>query len=256
MTPFALAIGAASVAASMIAAVTGFGIGSLLTPVLAIQVGTRLAVASVAIPHVVGTIERFWLLRRHVERRVLVGFGIASAVGGLAGALLQTQASSRILGVVFGALLVLAGISEITGWVTRVRWNRGTARAAGVLSGLLGGLVGNQGGIRSAAMLGFDVPKESFVATATAIALVVDGVRLPVYLATQGREIASLAPLLGIAILGVTIGTFLGARLLTRIPPRVFRRVVAILLLFLGTYMIVTGGGIRRPEKEARSACA
>jgi len=247
MTPFTIALGIASVAASMIAAVTGFGIGSLLTPILAIQVGTRLAVAAVAIPHFIGTIERFWILRRHVERRVLVGFGIASAIGGLAGALLQTLASNRILGVVFGVLLVLAGVSELTGWVTRVRWGLGAARVAGMLSGLLGGLVGNQGGIRSAAMLGFDVPKESFVATATAVALIVDGARLPVYLATQGHEILALAPQLGIAVVGVTIGTILGSRLLTRIPQHAFRRVLAILLLALGTYMIVTGGGIRRP---------
>jgi uncharacterized membrane protein YfcA len=37
-----------------ISAVTGFGIGSLLTPVLALQVDTRLAVAAVSIPHVIG----------------------------------------------------------------------------------------------------------------------------------------------------------------------------------------------------------
>lgn len=41
--------------AGAIAAVTGFGIGSLLTPVLALQIDTRLAVAAVSIPHVVGT---------------------------------------------------------------------------------------------------------------------------------------------------------------------------------------------------------
>lgn len=70
------------------AAVTGFGIGSLLTPLLALQVDTRLAVAAVSIPHVVGTELRF------------------------------------------------------RGWVAWV---------AGAASGLLGGLVGNQGGIRSAA---------------------------------------------------------------------------------------------------------
>jgi hypothetical protein len=36
------------------------------------------AVAAVAIPHVVGTAQRFLILRRHVDRRVLLAFGIAS----------------------------------------------------------------------------------------------------------------------------------------------------------------------------------
>src|SRR5438046_953463 len=88
------------------------------------------------------------------------------------------------------------------------------------VTGLLGGLVGNQGGIRTAAMLGFDVPKEAFVATATAVALFVDGARVPVYLATQGRNIADIWPLVLTATVGVVIGTAVGTRVLGRLPPR------------------------------------
>jgi len=240
---FGLLLASAALLAGAIAAVTGFGIGSLLTPVLALQVGTKLAVAAVAIPHFVGTAQRFWILRRHVDRRVVLGFGITSAIGGLAGALLHNWVTSRALGVVFGGLLVLAGVTELTGWVRRVRWGRRAAWIAGTLSGLLGGMVGNQGGIRSAAMLGFEVPRESFVATATAIGLFVDLARLPVYLATQGSEILALWPLLLVATAAVVVGTIVGTRLLTRIPDAAFRRVVAVLLLALGGYMIVTGGG-------------
>jgi uncharacterized membrane protein YfcA len=225
-----------------IAAVTGFGVGSVLTPALAIETGTKLAVAAIAIPHFVGTAQRFWMLRQHVDRRILWGFGIASAIGGLGGALLGARFSSQTLAVVFGGLLVLAGISEFTGWMRRVRWGRRAAWIAGALSGALGGLVGNQGGIRTAAMLGFDVPKESFVATATAIGLFVDGARLPVYLATQGREIAAIWPLVLVATVGTVIGTAYGTRVLGRIPPHIFRRIIAVMLTLLGLYMILGSG--------------
>jgi uncharacterized membrane protein YfcA len=176
-----------------------------------------------------------------VDRRILAGFGIASAMGGLAGALLGTRFSSRGLAVVFGTLLIVAGMSEFTGWIERVRWGRRAAWIAGAVSGALGGLVGNQGGIRTAAMLGFDVPKESFVATATAIALFVDGARLPVYLATQWREIVEIWPLVVAATVGVVIGTAFGTRILGWVPERIFRRVVAVLLMALGLHMIVAG---------------
>jgi uncharacterized protein len=235
---FELLLAAVALAGGAIAAVAGFGIGSVLTPALALETGTKLAVAAVAIPHFVGTLQRFWLLRRHVERRLLLGFGLASAAGGLAGALVQSSLSSRILGLVFGALLVLAALAEFTGWIQKRRWSSRAAWIAGLASGAFGGLVGNQGGIRSAAMLGFEVPKESFVATATAIALFVDVARLPVYLATQWREIAALWPLLAVATLGVVAGTALGTRVLGRLPQRAFRRVVAGLLLALGLYML------------------
>ena len=240
---FMLLLAVAGVASGGIAAVTGFGIGSLLTPLFALRFGTRLAVAAVAVPHAIGTGLRAWLLRRHVERRVLLGFGITSALGGLAGALLHTWVASRALSVVFGVLLLAAGVSELTGWIARVHWGRRVAWVVGAVSGVLGGLVGNQGGIRSASMLGFEVPKESFVATATAIGLCVDAARLPVYLATEGSTLAPSWRLLAGAAVGVVVGTLVGLRLLARLPQRVFRRAVAVLLLALGVYMLVAGGG-------------
>jgi len=222
--------------------VVGFGIGSLLTPTVALQTGTKLAVAAVAIPHFLGTLQRYWLLRQHVDRRVLLGFGLASAAGGLAGALAHVWLSSRVLTSVFGVLLVLAAIAEATGWMQKVHWGRRVAWLAGALSGAFGGLVGNQGSIRSAALLGFDVPKESFVATATAIGLFVDGARLPVYLFTQWRDILEVWPLLVAATTGVVVGTALGSRVLKRIPQTIFRRLIALLLFALGIYMIFAGG--------------
>jgi uncharacterized protein len=236
-------LAAAAVLAGGIAAVTGFGIGSLLTPVLAARVGIDVAVGAVAIPHFVGTAQRLWLLRRHVHREVLLRFGLASAIGGLAGALLHSRVPSRGLVVVFGLVLILAGVSELTGWIQRAGPGRRVAWVAGLLSGALGGLVGNQGGIRSAAMLGFDVPKESYVATATAIGLIVDLARLPVYLATRWIPITKLWPLLLLATVGVSAGTVVGTRVLARLPRPAFRRAVACMLLLLGTYMLVAGRG-------------
>ena len=94
--------------AGAVAAITGFGIGSLLTPLLASQMDTRLAVAAVSVPHVAGTLLRWWMLRPHVERRVFWTFGLTSAAGGLAGALLHGASPSRALTLLFGGLLALS----------------------------------------------------------------------------------------------------------------------------------------------------
>lgn len=235
-----LLLALATVAAA-IAAVAGFGIGSLLTPAVAILVGTPVAVAAVSLPHLVGSATRLWILRRHVDRRVLLGFGLASAAGGLAGALLQGLLGGRGLALAFGAVVAVAGIGELTGWVRSRTWSRPAAWLAGVLSGLLGGLVGNQGGIRAAALLGFDVPKEAFVATATAVALFVDGARVPVYLATNGPAVWAIWPALVAMTIGVIAGTLGGTAVLGRIPDRSFRRAVGVLLVTLGIYMALSG---------------
>lgn len=231
----------AAVAGGGVGAVTGFGIGSLLTPALALHVDARLAVAAVSLPHAVGTALRFWLLGGQVDRRVLWSFGLTSAAGGLTGALVQTQATTQGLMVIFGALLLFSAGAELTGLAQRMRCRGPLAWFAGAASGLLGGLVGNQGGIRSAALLGVDLPKHAFVATATAVALMVDAARVPVYLWRLHEPMSGIAGWIALATLGVVTGTLLGSRVLAWIPERSFRRIVAVVLAVLGAVMVVRG---------------
>jgi uncharacterized membrane protein YfcA len=223
--------------AGAIAAVSGFAIGSLLTPLLSVQLGTKLAVAAVSIPHLFGTALRFWLLRKHVDRRILLSFGFTSAAGGLLGALLHVQFASPLLSLVLATLLVFAGVMGLMGWSQRLEFRGKGAWIAGALSGIFGGLVGNQGGIRSAAMLGLNVQRETFVATATAIALMVDGARMPVYVFSEAHQLAQEWFLITAATAGVLIGTIGGGSVLKRIPEKLFQRVVAALILALGIWM-------------------
>src|SRR5215813_2853181 len=231
----------ASVLAGAVAAVSGFGIGSLLTPLFASQYGTKLSVAIVSIPHLLATAARFAGLRRHLDRKVFLNFGIMSAAGGLLGALLNARANSPALAMVFGCLLIFAGISGLTGLMDRMQFGRKMAWVSGAWSGFFGGLVGNQGGIRSAALLGFDVQKETLVATATAVALIVDGARMPVYLAVESKGILGAWPVLAVSMTGVLLGTFWGVRLLRQIPERTFRTLLHVLILALGLYMLIHG---------------
>jgi uncharacterized membrane protein YfcA len=232
----------AGIVAGAIAAISGFGIGSILTPLLAVWMGTKLAVALVSIPHFIGTALRFAVIRQHVNRRVLWSFGITSAAGGLIGALLHVWLRSVVLGYVLGVLLVFAGITGITGLASRMKFGRTAAWIAGALSGMFGGLVGNQGGIRSAALLGFDLKRDEFVATATAIALLVDVFRMPVYAVTQFAQMAEQWEMIVIATVGVVIGTLSGKWMLSRIPQNVFRMMVAGIVLALGVWMLVHPG--------------
>jgi uncharacterized protein len=244
MSMFNFVLFSASLAAGAIAAISGFGIGSVLTPVIATDIDTKAAVAVVSIPHFIGTLFRFVRLRHHVNRSLALTFGIASAIGGLAGALLNVYAKAEILGYVFGGLLVFAGLTGLTGFAEKMELQGPWKWFGGFVSAAFGGLVGNQGGIRSAAMLGFELSKESFVATATAIALVVDAARMPVYFATQHDPILRSWPIVVLATFGIIAGTLLGARLLARIPERTFKRVVSLLVFGLGIFMFLRAGRI------------
>jgi uncharacterized protein len=212
----------------------------MLTPLLATRYGVPLAVAAVSIPHAIATALRCWRLRASVSWPVLRSFGTFSAAGGLAGALLYTRFSSRALTLTLGALLIATSIAALTDWLRRLRPHGAAALGLGFLSGLFGGVAGNQGGIRAGALLAFHLSPLAFVATSTATGLVVDAVRMPIYVARAGSELLSLATPIGVATAGVVAGTLIGERVLFGLPPEQFRRVVGGLIGALGGWLVVS----------------
>jgi uncharacterized protein len=221
------------------ASIVGFGIGSLLTPVLALQFGTSTAVAAVTIPHALATIVRCWRLRPHIDRSVLVRFGLLSALGALAGALVYTSLGLTVLTRILGGLLVLTSVTHLTGCSSRWQPRGHLIGAFGVLSGFFGGLAGNQGGLRSAAMLAFRLTPIRFVATATAIGVLVDITRTPVYLWHAGDELLILWYPITLAAIGVLIGTVVGERILFGLSVRRFSYVVGIAIGALGGWLLL-----------------
>ena len=223
------------------AAVAGFGIGSLLTPALAASFGTSTAVAAVAIPHAAATALRCWRLRSNIEWNVVRSFGLLSATGGLIGALLYTRFSNAALTLTLGLLLLSTAVATIVDLPARVRVRGAVVGGLGLLSGLFGGLAGNQGGLRAAAMLSLALPPVRYVATATATAILVDLVRTPIYVWRAGGVLASLITPLAVATIGVLIGTVLGERILFGLSIRQFRYAIAVLIGLLGVWLVVQG---------------
>jgi uncharacterized membrane protein YfcA len=238
VTAFELLVAAVGVLAGGVASIAGFGVGSLLTPLLTPAYGAKLGVALVAIPHAVATLLRLWHLRAEISWRVVGSFGLTSAIGGLTGAYVFTQAPAGLLARTLGALLIAVGLAETAGVTQRLRFRGAVAWIAGAISGLFGGMVGNQGGVRSAGLLGFGLSPRAFVATAAAIALLVDLVRVPIYVHAQGPEMLAAWRIMLWSTIGVSAGTFAGSAMLFRLPTTIFRRVVGVVLLILGSWLL------------------
>jgi uncharacterized membrane protein YfcA len=234
---FTLIVAAIAFFAGSVGSVAGFGIGSILTPLVATQLGTKFAVAAVTIPHIAGSTVRFWTLRQHVHRRVLFTFGVMSMIGGLLGAFAHAYWTSHLLTIVLAIVLMITGAARLFGF--HYHFRGAAAQAGGVISGFLGGLVGNQGPVRSAAMLGFELTKEQFVATSVAIGMVVDIARLPVYFWSQGHAIVKQWPIVAMMVGCVVAGTLLGRFVLGRVPEDHFKKMIAALIFALGVTLLV-----------------
>jgi len=140
--------------------------------------------------------------------------------------------------VVLGLLLVATAVAGLTGWTTRWRVTGAGPAALGLASGFFGGIAGNQGGLRAAALLGFRLAPAAYVATATATALLVDAARTPVYVWRAGPALLDLTAPIAVATVGVLVGTLVGERLLLGLPIDRFRRIVSALIGLLGIWLL------------------
>ncbi len=212
----------------------------MLTPVFAFAYDVKLAISIVAIIHLVNNLFKLALFRKHVDLAIVRRFGIVSIVGAFIGAFLQLWAVSRFIQVALAIFLVLFGVNEMLSHKRQVQLPRSIDIIGGFFSGLLGGLIGNQGAIRSAYLLNYNLSKEAFVATATVIASTIDLIRIPVYVVAQREALVGQWFPLVLLIVVALIGTLIGKNLLKRFTERQFRRVVASAIIVMGVLLLLT----------------
>ena len=147
--------------------------------------------------------------------------------------------SNRWLLLVLGLLLVGTGVANLTrdfgGWKPKPI----VASVLGLFSGIFGGLAGNQGGLRAVGLAAFTLEPRAFLATSTAVALLVDLARTPIYLVRSGTELLPFAGQMGIASAGCLLGTVLGERLFLGLSPEQYRVWVGGAVSALGLWLCV-----------------
>jgi hypothetical protein len=213
----------------------GFGSSTIALPIALFFFDFQTALVLVAFLHIFGNLGRIGWFRHGLDRRLILFFGIPSVAASLAGALLISFIPQEILKGILGLFLVIyAGLSF---WndTLRVPASNLNAGIGGILSGFLAGLIGTGGALRGAFLTAFNLKKEKYIATAAAIALAVDLTRIPVYL-TQGflprEQYSTVGALFVLAI----VGSWIGRKIVDRIPQKAFRKIVLFALLLIGAY--------------------
>jgi uncharacterized protein len=253
-------------AALIVAALTlfsGFGLGTLLMPVFAIFFPVEIAVAATAIVHLSNNLFKVVLVGKHADRQALLRFALPAAFAGLTGALLLTYVTAlppltqyslggrshsvTIAKLVIAVLMVAFALFELLPRFERTRIDRKYLPLGGALSGFFGGLSGNQGALRSAFLINVGLQKEAFIGTSVLAAVVVDVVRLSVYgvsfVAKDWQALGSKGvALVAAASTAAFLGSWLGARLVTKVTLATVQHMVGgmlfLLALALGTGLV------------------
>jgi len=250
-----LIVALAALGASTLTMFSGFGLGTLLMPVLALFLPVDLAVAATAIVHAANNLWKVGLLGRHAERAVLLRFGLPAIAAAFAGAALLAALGTlpelgtyQLLGraasitpLKLALALLMAGFAlfellpALARWQVDARW----LPLGGLLSGFFGGLSGHQGALRSAFLARISADPKAFVGTNAVLGLMVDMARLTLYGAlligphwgdlSGGRE--GLLVLVGAA--AAFAGVVVGKRLLHKVTMAAVQRLTGALLLLI-----------------------
>jgi hypothetical protein len=216
---------------------TGFGLATILTPIFLIFYDVKMAILIVAVVHLMNNILKVSLFGSHISIDILKRFGLLTLVGALVGAFLQGRMDSSIVKVLLGVSLIFLGLKEAVGFGEKLRLPQKIDFIGGFLSGILGGFVGNQGAIRSAYLLNYNIPKETFVATAAIIASVVDVTRIPVYVYSNKDALADNMILLIITNESAFTGKFSCKIFLKKISLKTFKIYVAAAIVIIGALL-------------------
>lgn len=237
---------------------SGFGLGTILTPVFMLFFPVELAIALTGIVHFFNNVFKLILVGRNANKDVLMRFGIPAVLAAFLGSLLLlniTNSTPLFSYDAFGnhyevypikfmvsILLILFAGMDLIPYFKQLNFGKNKLILGGLLSGFFGGLSGNQGALRSAFLIKVGLTKESLVGTAVVVSTFVDFTRLGVY-ATRFEKsgLYENLELVIWATLSAITGAYLGNKLLKKVTLGFLQVLTAILLILMSICM---GAGI------------
>jgi len=242
-----------SLAAFIVAILTffsGFGLGTILTPVFMIFFPVDLAIALTGVVHFFNNIFKLVLVGKKADKQVVLRFGMPAVIAAFAGAWLLLQITDlkplftyeleeKIFEVspikfIISILLILFALMDLIPYFSKLQFGKDKLPIGGALSGFFGGLSGNQGALRSAFLIKAGLSKEAFIATAVVVSTFVDFTRLSVYATrfTKAGLHENIA-LVVCATVAAIAGAFIGNKLLKKVTIKFIQTLVAIMLILI-----------------------
>lgn len=234
-----LFIGVVTLIASAGGTFTGFGLSTLMVPMVVFFLPFPETLLLVGVLHWANDLWKLILFRSKPLWGLILGFGIPGAVAGVFGAGLVARLPEMLLLRIFGVLLISYTVFLFLRPSFRLAHGHGSSVISGLLSGFIAGLTGTGGAVRSAFLTAFNLPKYRYLFTSGATAMLIDTTRIATY-AASGTRISAFSP--GILVLLVAI-SFLGAniakRFVDRVPQKAFRLAIAIFLFLVGIKFVI-----------------
>lgn len=234
-------LGVVAFLAALLAAVTGFGGAAVLLPMLVFVFGVREAIPILTVAQLIGNASRVWFNRRELDWRVVGWFALGGVPLALLGGVLFAHAPLTALTRVLGAFLILIVVIRHLPKMKTFKTPLKSFALIGAASSFLSALLGSVGPLMAPFFLAYGLVKGAYIGTEALSTVVMHVAKLIAY--KGSAVLPAHAVLSGLALGPIMVaGSFVGKRVVDRLPERVFVLIIDVTLLSAGV-MFVTGWG-------------
>jgi uncharacterized membrane protein YfcA len=157
--------------ASVVGTLTGFGLSTIMIPVMVLFYPMPETLLFVGATHWFSDLWKLLLFREGIRWRLILSFGIPGIAATVCAARLIFSISGALLARILGVFLIVYVLFLLTRSAFKVRQSMTAGAIGGALSGFAAGIFGMGGAIRSLFLSAFNLPKAVYLATAGAIAI-------------------------------------------------------------------------------------
>lgn len=228
-----------TLACSVIGTLAGFGISTLMVPVMVLIIPYQEALLLVGIIHFFGDISRMFFFRHGLRWKLLLTFGISGIIASFFGARFTSSLPAHMPIQILAIFLFLYSFYLLANQSWKFPKKTSVEVAGGAVSGFMAGLIGLGGSVRGPFLAPFNLPKEVYIFTAGALGFLIDTTRIGTYL-YHGQTIPSnLLWGLLIFIPCSFIGAFFAKQFSNKIPEQRFRQFISAILFIIAIKLLI-----------------
>ncbi|RXR20427.1 sulfite exporter TauE/SafE family protein [Flavobacterium amnicola] len=219
--------------AEIVGTVGGFGSSLLFVPIASYFFDFHSVLGITALYHLSSNISKIYFFRKGYDKKLILYIGIPAVLFVVIGAFLSKYINAAVLEILLSLFLICISLLFILKENINFKPSNRNSIIGGTFSGLLAGLLGTGGAIRGLTLAAYNLKPEVFIATSAIIDLGIDLSRTVVY-GMNGylhKDDLYLIPILFVVSI---VGTFIGKKIVLKIPEQQFKKIVLILIFITG----------------------
>lgn len=225
--------------ASLIGTLAGFGISTIMVPLLSVFLPLPQTLLLVGTIHWFNDIWKLLLFRKGIKWKLFLAFGLPGILTSFIGSSLSLKISQDILSRALGIFLIAYVLFIIFNRTFKLSQRFSVAISSGALTGFFAGIFGIGGEINAVTLSAFNLDKAVYIATAGAISFMIDSTRIATYISGGIRLESYILSGFLLFVPASLIGAIIGKIGIEKIPQEKFRNFVAIFIFFLGLKLVL-----------------